>query len=104
MNELHIERMAEDKTDVLPATEIGKPVPGEDALDAHDQILAVRLDQLQEGVFLTRDILVNQNLGLAIDDADIHHLCMQVDPTVMLVLTGVESHDGLLQSDCTLGW
>jgi len=40
--------VSEDKGDALLDAEIGEPVPGEDALDADDDILAKGLDGIEE--------------------------------------------------------
>lgn len=52
----------------------------------------VRLDRFQEGVGLGRNILVNQDVSLRIENADVHRFGMQVDPAVILVRFGIKSH------------
>jgi hypothetical protein len=55
MNGLHVEGVAENEGNVVLGTQIGQPVPGEHALDAHDQVLpAVQSNRVQEPVRLGR--------------------------------------------------
>jgi len=46
----HVEGVAEDELDALTAIEVRQPVPGEDALDGDDQVVAEGLDGPEEGV------------------------------------------------------
>ena len=45
---LHVQRVAEDEGDPLGGAEVGEPVPGEHALAADDQPVAVRGQRRQE--------------------------------------------------------
>ena len=54
----HIQRVAEHEGNAFPATQIGDPVPGEDAFHRHDDIAAVGRDGSQEGIGLRGKILV----------------------------------------------
>ena len=46
----------------------------------------------EEGLGLAGQVLVQEHLACAIEDADVHRAGMQVDPAVVAVLSGVESH------------
>ena len=48
VNGLHVQGVAEHEGDVPRGAEIGQPVPGEHALDADDQFLAVEADRVEE--------------------------------------------------------
>lgn len=48
VDRLHIQRMAEHELDLLGGTEIGEPVPAEDAFHADDQVRSIWGDRLQE--------------------------------------------------------
>jgi hypothetical protein len=88
----HVQRMAEDEGDLLAGAQIGKPVPGEDALDGDDQILPVRGDRAEEDLRVAADVLIEQDLAGLVENAEIHGAGVQVNPTVVSVLAGVESH------------
>jgi hypothetical protein len=68
-------------------------VPGEDTLDADDEILPVRRDRLEKRVRYCRHIPVQHDLARLIQDAEVHGAGGQIDPAVKLVLLGVESHE-----------
>jgi hypothetical protein len=92
MDGLHVERVAEDERDALPPAEVRQPVPGEHALDGDDEIVSVGLHSLNEGLRTASHILVQQNLTFPVKDAQVHGLGMQIDPAVVGVSLGVESH------------
>ena len=89
---LHVERVAEDEGDALLGAEVGQPVPGEGALDRDDEVLAEGGDCGEEGLWLRADVSVQEHLALLVDNADVHRLRVQIDPAVVLVRIGVESH------------
>ena len=84
--------MSEDEGDVFLAAEVGEPVPGEDALDADDHIGAVGLDGLQKWSRFGFDVVVQNDFAVAVDDAEVHGVGVQVDATVVLMSFGVKSH------------
>jgi hypothetical protein len=59
---LHHQGAAKDEGDALPSTEVGQPVPGDDALDGKDQALPVGLDGLEEGIGGGWEVPVDQGL------------------------------------------
>jgi len=88
--------MSKDEGDGLLVAEIGDPVPGEDALDPDDDILAIGLDGLQERLRGGVDVLVEPDFALVVDDTDVHGSGVQIDAAIEGVGAGVESHWGLL--------
>ena len=44
VDRIHIERVAQDEGNALAGTQVSEPVPGEHALDGHDETFAKRLD------------------------------------------------------------
>jgi hypothetical protein len=84
--------MPQDERDVMLGTEIRQPVPAKDAFHADHQVIQVGKDQLKEKLRVGFDILVHFDLPALADDADIHFSGVQIDPAVMFVLLGVESH------------
>jgi hypothetical protein len=96
VDRLHVEGMAEDELDVLLAAQVGDPVPAEQALDSDHQILPVRSQGLGQQLSITGQFLVDQGFPLLVQDAEIEAASVEVDTAVMNMLSGVESHRGLL--------
>jgi hypothetical protein len=92
MNSLHVEGMTEDESDVFLGAPIGEPVPGEQAFDRHDDIGPVRRNGSEKGFRVCLHIAMDQGLTALVEDADVHHPGMQVDPAVKWVLRVVKSH------------
>ena len=92
----HVERMAQDEGDLFASAEVGEPVPGEHTFDGDDKIFAVRGDSFEEGVGIRAHVPVDEYRSRLIQDTQVHGACVQVDAAVVLVLSGVESHEGLL--------
>ena len=63
-----------------------------DAFDPDHKILTVRSNQFEKPVGLSGDILMQTNFPFIVQDADIHHLGVQVDSAVIWVRSVVESH------------
>ena len=51
-----VQGMAEHEVDPLLGAQVGEPVPGEHALDADDEVVAMRFDQAQEGLGLGGEV------------------------------------------------
>ena len=90
---LHVERMTENKGDRFSLTEIGKPIPGEHALDGDDDVVAVGLDDLEERLGLGGQVPMGNDLSLVVENTDVHRSRMEVDAAVEWVLLGIESHE-----------
>lgn len=48
MDGVHLEGMPQHEGNVCCGTQVGEPIPGEDAFDGHDQPLAIRGNGLEE--------------------------------------------------------
>jgi hypothetical protein len=68
----HIEGMAQNKGNTLLSTEVGEPVPGEDAFNRHDETLTIRGNGLEKRFGGCLHIAVEQDFSLLTQDADIH--------------------------------
>src|SRR5215218_7352189 len=96
MDGFHAEGMAEDERDALFGAQVSDPVPTEETLDGDDEVFAVRSQGPKELVSVTVELLMDQGLTGLIKNADVHVASMEVNPAVVTVLLGVESHRGLL--------
>jgi hypothetical protein len=97
MDGLHVEGAAEIERDVLPPAEIGQPISGEDALDSDDEIFAIGLDGCRKRLWAVSRVLVEQDLAVSIENAEVHGLGVKVDATVAAMGPGVGSHGPLLE-------
>jgi hypothetical protein len=91
----HVQGVSEHEGDILFDAEIGDPVPGEHALGADDEVVAIGLDGPQQRFRPAGEALVEDGLTGLVDDAQVHRPGVQVDATVEWVLSLVESHHGL---------
>jgi hypothetical protein len=96
MDGLHVQGMAEDERDAFVSTQVGQPVPGEQAFDRDDETLSRGRNDIQTGLRGRLHMTVHENLAALIEDADVHGTGMQVDAAVTLVLGVVKSPGGLL--------
>ena len=78
--------------------EVGQPAPGEDALDADDEVVAEGSDGGEERFRCGREVPVEHRLSGLVEDADVQRAGVEIDSAVLSVLRGVESHRGLLLS------
>jgi hypothetical protein len=88
----HVQGVAQDEGDVFVVTQIGKPVPAEQALAADDEVVAVRGDGLVEGVGIGGQVLVEDDLAALVEDAQVHGVGVQIDAAVESVRLLVEAH------------
>jgi len=91
VDRLEVEGVGEDEGDVELAAEVGQPVPAEDAFGADDEIVAVGLGGLEEGVALAGDSFVQDDRAAAFENAQVHGPGMEVDAPVEPVLLPIES-------------
>jgi hypothetical protein len=82
----------EDEGDVVLGTEVGEPVPVEDAFGGHDQIVAERFDGFEEASPVAGEVLVEQDVAFPVLNAEIEGAGVQVDPAVVLMLARIEAH------------
>jgi hypothetical protein len=92
---LHVEGVTQDEGDVVFGAEVADPVPGEEALDADDDIGAERSQGVEEDLFAGRNFRLSDDIAALVEDADGEEPGMEVDAAVELVLPVVEIH-GLL--------
>ena len=93
MDGLHVESVTEDEGDVFFSTEVSEPIPGEHAFDGDDDVFAVWFDSLEEGIGLSVDILVEQDVPVLVEDTEIHGSGVKVDTAVEFMLLRVKSHE-----------
>jgi antitoxin component HigA of HigAB toxin-antitoxin module len=95
VNCLHVESVTENEIDAFAGTEVGEPVPGEDALRRDHEVLAERSDSLQEDIGSRRQVSVKQRRSLLVEHARVHASRVKIDAAVILVDDVVESHQAL---------
>jgi hypothetical protein len=93
---LHVQGVAEHERDLLGHAQIGEPVPTEDALDADDEVFSVGRDGVQKWLRPTLHVLVQDDLPVLVENAQVHRTGVQIDAAIERMLLGVESHRGLL--------
>jgi len=88
----HVQGVAEHEGGPFPTAQIGDPVPGEDTLHRHRDILSEWGDRFQKCIGTRLVVPVQENLTRLVHDAEEHRSCVQVDAAVELMLMRVESH------------
>jgi hypothetical protein len=88
----HGEGMTEDKRDPMFSTEVSKPVPGKHAFGCQDDLLAGGGDGLEQCLWGSCHVPVQQRFTGLVEDAQGHGAGVEIDTTVQRVLLGVESH------------
>ena len=76
MNRLHIESMAQDKSNPFLRTEIREPIPREHTLNPDDYILSIRSNDTQKCLRRRGQIFVDEFCALLIEDTHVPRLCM----------------------------
>jgi len=76
---------------VCCGTQVGEPVPGEETLDGHNQMVTIGGDGLEKWCRGRWHIAVQQDFPLVAQDADVHGASMQVNATGKWVLCRVEA-------------
>jgi len=94
VNSFHVESVAEDEVETFVDAQIGQPVPAEHAFHANHEPVTERLDRPQKVVRLGSHVSMQTLVALAIEDAQIHLPCVQIDAAIEFVLLIVESHHG----------
>jgi hypothetical protein len=92
MNGFHVKSVAEDKGNLFFPAKVSNPIPGEHTFNANDQVIQVGFNHLHECLGVGFDVLVDQDIPLLIQYADIEAAGMQIDSAVMFVCLGVEFH------------
>ena len=95
---VHVEGVSEDELDALLMAQVREPVPGEDALDGDDEVVSVGLDGRKKVFWAASHVLVEKDLAVAIENAEVHGLGVKIDAAVVSMSLCVESHGS------PLGW
>ena len=99
-----MDNSSEDEGNLLGSTEVGDPVPGEEALDADGDIGSEGGEGVEEELLVGGDLLLADDVAGLIEDADGEEPGVQVDAAVESMLTCVESHHGLRVGGCSCRW
>src|SRR5207253_800022 len=84
-------RGSKDTRQAFEGTQIGQPVPREEAIDTDDQILPRGRNSLEQGVWPRGHMPGHQDLAILVQDAEVHGAGMQVNATIKCGLFGVEA-------------
>lgn len=63
MNRFHVKSMTDNEVDTFARTEVGEPVPGNDALDGDDKIASERSDGFQKNVRVGGQVSMKENVS-----------------------------------------
>jgi hypothetical protein len=92
----HRQGVSQHERDPLGGADVREPIPREHAFGRHDQILAVRGDDLEERLRRRLRIAMHEHLAGRVKDADVHRLHVEIDSAIVPMLPVVESHSALL--------
>jgi hypothetical protein len=90
MDGFQVAGMPKDEGNAFLGTEVSQPVPREETFDSDDDIIPIQGNGPEPRVWTGFHILVYQHLTGLVQDTDVHRPCVQVDPTIRLMLLGVE--------------
>jgi hypothetical protein len=93
MDGFHLEGVAEDERALLFGTQVGEPVPGEEAFNGHDPTVTIECHGPEKRVGSGLHVAVQHDFTIVTQDTDVHASGMQVDAAVKWVWMGVESHE-----------
>src|SRR5262249_19098611 len=92
VNRFHVECVTEHEGDALVLTEVGEPVPGEHALDSHNESFAKGLNGVQEGLRVGWQILLQARLAVVVEDVQEQCSCVQITAGIESVGLVVKLH------------
>jgi hypothetical protein len=84
--------MTQGESNLVLGTEIGQPIPAEDAFDTDDDVFQKWCDKFDQHLLIGIDILMKLNISLLIEDADVHFPGVKIDSAIILVLLSIEIH------------
>ncbi len=93
VDEVQVEGVSQHEGQAGLLAGIGQPVPAEHALGADGEAVAVGFNELEEVLeVVVSDVAVDQFVALAVHDADVHPVGMQIDSAVVFGGRGVILH------------
>jgi len=93
VNGFEVERVGEHEVDASLGTGVGQPIPAEHAFGADRQIVAIGRDEFEEiGEVIVFDVGVDELFAVAVQDADVHLACVQINSAVEFSGGGVILH------------
>ena len=72
VNGFHLKGMAQDEGNAFLSTQVGEPLPGEDAFHRHDQPLSIRGNRLEEGFRGGFHVAVQHGFAIVTQEANVH--------------------------------
>src|SRR5262249_19797323 len=93
VDRFHVQRVPQNKRNIVLGAQIGEPIPSKDAFHANRHVFSVGGYRFKEQLRGTRHVSVQHDLALRIQDTDVHRSGMQIDSAVVSVLLSVKSHD-----------
>src|SRR6516165_5915269 len=91
VNGFHVQGMSQDERNVMCLAQVGDPVPGEQALDANDDIRAIGGERVQEQLLAGRDLRLQDNRACVVENANGQQPCVQVNAAVESVAVMVKA-------------
>jgi hypothetical protein len=88
---LHRAGMAEDEGKGLLGTQVREPRPGEDPCDRDDEVVTIGRNRRETRLRAGLHVLVQHDLAVLVEDADVHGAGLPIEATVCLVLWGVKA-------------
>ena len=70
MNGFHVQSVTENENDPFSSTEIGDPVPGEDAFDSDHDLIPIRSDRVEKGIRIGRHVAMKNDRTSRIECTD----------------------------------
>jgi len=71
VDSLHVEGVAEDEGDPFRGAEVSEPVPGENALHSHDNVVSVRSEKIEEDLGIGLDVSLEEDFAGLVEDDDV---------------------------------
>src|SRR6266851_7774244 len=95
----HVQGVPQHERNLFLPAHVREPVPAEHALDADDDAVTKGRDRMKKGFRVAGEVVVEDDVAVVIEDAQIHRSCVQVDAAVESMGLRIETH-GMV----SLGW
>ena len=93
MTEVKVEGVGQDEGQAGVLGGVGQPMPAEQALGADGEAVAVRLNEFEEvREVVVLDVAVEELFAVAVHEADVHWVGVEVDSAVVIGGGGVVFH------------